>query len=183
MNLHRIQRTDRDDLFGFDDSETSGSSHGTAKVVSGVSEDGVSGFVDLPSSNESDITLDSLLEQVLLALEFSDLSLWWVNNGLSIGSISHGDGTVLNGSSETGRGIECRDTGTCSSNSFRQGSLRCKLEVDLALEVFGFKELVASDVGSDHLGDLSRMQQETETSFASPGIVTDTGEVVNVASL
>jgi len=115
-------------------------------------EAAVSSLVDLPCSQNTDVTLDGALHVVGLSVEDASFagSTSLDHDGLSRAldrrSDSHRNTASHDGSVDTSRGVESRDTCTTSSNSLRKSSLRTKLDADLSRKILLLEHLVVTKI-------------------------------------
>ena len=122
-------------------------------------EDTVSCLVNLPSSQNGDITVNRRLEQVLFTVKFrSDLLVAWNDDGLFLVAISFrqelGNTTRFNKRSGSSPGVESGLTSTGSSQSIRNGTLRAELQSDFSGKVGILQGLVVANVREETLLDL-----------------------------
>jgi hypothetical protein len=79
--------------------------------------------------------------------------------------------------SDPGRGEEGGDPGAARAQFLGQRSLRRELDLQLAGEVLTLEDLVLTDVGADHLGDLPGLEQDPEPVVVDAAVVGDHREV------
>lgn len=153
----RNQRND--DTTDFDDGELRRSRHETTERTCRQSEDTVPRFVDFPSSENCDISLDRFLQQISLPAKHLDvlrdtrklhprrrtlLVLHRTREELSRNHPRFDEGSC------SGRGVEPWDAFPSTSESFGEGPLRREFERDATVEITALEFFVRADEGQNH---------------------------------
>ncbi len=130
----------------------------------GVAECGIADLVNLPGPDESNISLDCLLQDVISPVKLWSLSGFGESNCLSTISshvspvthltfcvIAHWHVTKLNWGPEACRCIECGDASAGRSDPLGQSALRRQFKLDLTSQIHFLKHFVSN--WSAHIDD------------------------------
>lgn len=177
VNLVGLDLADRDDVFGLYDTAGGCFCHHRTKVSSGVAEDAVACLVDLVGAQDGNITLDSMFQVELLALEFTGLtSVARLQGGGHLGTFlrrthSDGDFSSFDPCVDTSGGVEGRDTGTTSSDALGNCALRCEFDVQFSRKILLLNSLVGSEERQNDRGELAILNELGKTIGTSTGVV------------
>lgn len=186
IDLHRVELADLDNVLGLDNRELGSSGDKGTKSSGSVPEDTVTGFVDLPSSENGDITVNGRLEEELLAVKHLSVLLHTRDSDslLAIGTRFGpllGDTAGLDMGTGTSPSEETGHTSTSSSKSLGNGTLGTELDLDFTGKVSILEALVGTEIGQDHFLDLFRSDKGRETVGTSvTSVVGDDSQVLQV---
>ncbi|GJE44159.1 hypothetical protein AEGHOMDF_3345 [Methylobacterium soli] len=111
--------------------------------------------------DEGEVGEEAPLHHVLRAVELAHL--------LALGHLG----------ADAGLGEEGRDAGASGADALGQRALRVELDLELVGQELAGEFLVLADIGRDHLGDLSGVEELAEADAVDPGIVRDDGQALH----
>jgi hypothetical protein len=76
-------------------------------------------------------------------------------------------------------GVEAGNARAACANALGQRALRIEFEFELAGQILLLERLVLAHIGTDHLLDLARLQQQAEPEIVDAGIVGDDGQIAS----
>lgn len=172
VHIGRVNFAGFDNVLGLDNGVLCCAGKSRVEVARGHAEVAIAKGVNLVSLDEGDIAKNALFENVLLAVELADFL--WLRVGYDLSAslvVAHRELAGLDPGAVTCTGVEGGDASTAGAAALCEGTLGRKLEVDLAGEVEVLKDIVAADIGRDHLLDLAGLEQFRKAGRGCSGIV------------
>ena len=147
------------------------------EVAGGAAEDEVAGLVGFPGLHAGEVSLDRLLEDVLLPVELLHVLGLAVHLDLAVFRHLQGKLPLLDDSAVAGGRVESWDARPSCAELLGQSSLWCEDQFELTSIEQLCDLLVLSDIRGVDSFHLVVVRQETETEVLSADVIGDDGEV------
>lgn len=161
------------------DDDLAGRGHVGVEIPRRVVEHQVAVLVCLPALDEREVASQRLLEQVLLAIEDSNLPRLAVRDYcLALVAEPRGDHARLQKRACARGRVEGWDASAASPESLDEVALGCEVELKFPVEVLLLENAVHADVRSEDLSHLVVLQEQREAVLVAAALVRDESEVL-----
>src|SRR5215471_14134133 len=148
-----IDRAGVDQLLDLGDGDSRGGCHYRVEVARRLAIDKIAFAVAFPGMDDGEVGDEAALHYVALTVEVTDFLAF------------------RNQRPDARLGEECRYPRSAGPNPLRQGALGVKLDIEFAFQIKIGEELILTDIGRDHLANLSGLEQQSEPRVIDPRIV------------